>query len=198
MDVPSPDRRHSPDTSAVRSLGHGAVPCSFGPARSRSAPLVRPKGLCCFTQCSRSSLARANSFSLSASCRSCSDNRTWLIRYTNHGLTALADRSSRPDRCPRIRWLPRSRLASSSCEGGHPGWAHARSSTSSVESSKRSRLAPRSTAVWCATVSSTRNHAGAGAMTPKQPPIDLADLAAAREIVQDNLALPDRPVPALL
>jgi transposase-like protein len=31
------------------------------------------------------------------------DRRTlhrWLVRYANHGLAALADRSSKPDRCP--------------------------------------------------------------------------------------------------
>jgi transposase-like protein len=56
--------------------------------------------------------------------RSGVDRRTlhrWLLRYAHQGLGALADRSSKPDRCPhqiapeieaRIVELPRS----------HPGW----------------------------------------------------------------------------
>lgn len=45
----------------------------------------------------------------------------WLVRYANHGLGALADRSSKPDRCPhQISAEVEARIVS--LRRAHPGW----------------------------------------------------------------------------
>ncbi len=52
------------------------------------------------------------------------DRRTlhrWLVRYANEGLSALADRSSRPDRCPH-QIEPRVEALIVSMRRAHPGW----------------------------------------------------------------------------
>jgi transposase InsO family protein len=52
------------------------------------------------------------------------DRRTlhrWLVRYANEGLPALADRSSRPDRCPH-QIKPEVEALIVSMRRAHPGW----------------------------------------------------------------------------
>ncbi len=52
------------------------------------------------------------------------DRRTvhrWLLRYANEGLGALADRSSRPDRCPH-QTPPEVEARIVSLRESHPGW----------------------------------------------------------------------------
>jgi transposase len=52
------------------------------------------------------------------------DRRTvhrWLVRYANEGLGALADRSSRPDRCPH-QIAPEIEARIVSLRTAHPGW----------------------------------------------------------------------------
>src|SRR5437867_708326 len=45
----------------------------------------------------------------------------WLVRYANQGLGALADRSSKPDRCPhQISAEVEARIVS--LRRAHPGW----------------------------------------------------------------------------
>ena len=52
------------------------------------------------------------------------DRRTlhrWLLRYANEGLSALADRSSRPDRCPhQVAAETEARIIE--LRRAHPGW----------------------------------------------------------------------------
>lgn len=52
------------------------------------------------------------------------DRRTlhrWLLRYANDGLPALADRSSKPDRCPH-QISPETEAVIVSLRRAHPGW----------------------------------------------------------------------------
>jgi transposase len=52
------------------------------------------------------------------------DRRTihrWVLRYANEGLGALADRSSRPDRCPH-QMAPEIEALIVSLRRAHPGW----------------------------------------------------------------------------
>ena len=52
------------------------------------------------------------------------DRRTlhrWLVRYANEGLAALADRSSRPDRCPH-QMAPEVEARIVELRRSHPGW----------------------------------------------------------------------------
>jgi transposase-like protein len=52
------------------------------------------------------------------------DRRTlhrWLLRYANQGLSALADRSSKPDRCPH-QIAPEIEARIVSLRRAHPGW----------------------------------------------------------------------------
>jgi hypothetical protein len=52
------------------------------------------------------------------------DRRTlhrWLVRYANEGLSALADRSCKPDRCPR-QMPPHMEALIVSMRQAHPGW----------------------------------------------------------------------------
>jgi transposase InsO family protein len=52
------------------------------------------------------------------------DRRTlhrWLVRYANHGLAALADRSSKPDRCPH-QIAPEIEARIVELRRTHPGW----------------------------------------------------------------------------
>jgi transposase InsO family protein len=52
------------------------------------------------------------------------DRRTvhrWLVRYANEGLGALADRSSRPDRCPH-QMAPEVEARIVALRRAHPGW----------------------------------------------------------------------------
>ncbi|MDQ4148390.1 MAG: IS481 family transposase [Actinomycetota bacterium] len=52
------------------------------------------------------------------------DRRTlhrWLVRYANEGLSALADRSSKPDRCPH-QIAPKVEALIVSMRRAHPGW----------------------------------------------------------------------------
>jgi transposase len=52
------------------------------------------------------------------------DRRTihrWLLRYANEGLGALADRSSRPDRCPH-QTPPEIEARIVALRRSHPGW----------------------------------------------------------------------------
>jgi transposase-like protein len=52
------------------------------------------------------------------------DRRTlhrWLVRYANHGLAALADRSSKPDRCPH-QIAPEVEARIVELRRSHPGW----------------------------------------------------------------------------
>ena len=52
------------------------------------------------------------------------DRRTvhrWLVRYANGGLGALADRSSKPDRCPH-QISPEVEVLIVSMRRAHPGW----------------------------------------------------------------------------
>jgi transposase InsO family protein len=52
------------------------------------------------------------------------DRRTlhrWLIRYANEGLTALADKSSKPDRCPH-QMVPEIEARIVELRRSHPGW----------------------------------------------------------------------------
>ena len=45
----------------------------------------------------------------------------WLVRYANQGLGALADRSSKPDRCPhQIPPMIEARIVA--LRRAHPGW----------------------------------------------------------------------------
>src|SRR5438093_7826036 len=45
----------------------------------------------------------------------------WLVRYANQGLGALADRSSKPDRCPH-QISPEVEARIVSLRRAHPGW----------------------------------------------------------------------------
>ena len=81
------------------------------------------------------------------------DRRTlhrWLVRYATDGLAALADKSSKPDRCPH-QMAPEIEARIVELRRGHPGWGP-RTIASCVESSSGHRRAPLSIAVWCATV----------------------------------------------
>ena len=81
------------------------------------------------------------------------DRRTvhrWLVRYATEGLGALADRSSRPDRCP-IRPPPRSRPGSWPCADPIPAGGHGRSCRSFAGRWMSPRPAPRSTVASCGT-----------------------------------------------
>src|SRR5918996_4747897 len=52
------------------------------------------------------------------------DRRTlhrWLVRYANEGLAALADRSSKPDRCPH-QMAPEIEARIVELRRSHPGW----------------------------------------------------------------------------
>src|SRR5919106_2214050 len=52
------------------------------------------------------------------------DRRTlhrWLVRYANEGLAALADKSSRPDRCPH-QMAPEIEARIVELRRSHPGW----------------------------------------------------------------------------
>jgi transposase InsO family protein len=52
------------------------------------------------------------------------DRRTlhrWLVRYANEGLAALADHSSKPDRCPH-QMTPEVEARVVEMRGAHPGW----------------------------------------------------------------------------
>ena len=52
------------------------------------------------------------------------DRRTlhrWLVRYTNEGLAALADKSSKPDRCPH-QMAPKIEARIVELRRSHPGW----------------------------------------------------------------------------
>lgn len=52
------------------------------------------------------------------------DRRTvhrWLVRYATEGLGALADRSSRPDRCPH-QIAPEIEAMIVALRRAHPGW----------------------------------------------------------------------------
>jgi transposase len=52
------------------------------------------------------------------------DRRTvhrWVVRYANHGLDALSDRSSKPDRCPH-QIAPEIEARIMSLRRAHPGW----------------------------------------------------------------------------
>ena len=52
------------------------------------------------------------------------DRRTlhrWLVRYANEGLAALADRSSKPDRCPH-QIAPEIEARIVEMRRAHPGW----------------------------------------------------------------------------
>jgi transposase-like protein len=52
------------------------------------------------------------------------DRRTlhrWLVRYANEGLSALADRSCKPDRCPH-QIAPQVEALIVSMRRAHPGW----------------------------------------------------------------------------
>ena len=52
------------------------------------------------------------------------DRRTlqrWLVRYANHGLAALADKSSKPDRCPH-QIAPEIEARIVELRRSHPGW----------------------------------------------------------------------------
>jgi transposase InsO family protein len=52
------------------------------------------------------------------------DRRTlhrWLVRYANHGLAALADRSSKPDRCPH-QIAPEIEARIAELRRAHPSW----------------------------------------------------------------------------
>lgn len=62
----------------------------------------------------------------------------WLVRYASQGLSALADKSSRPDRCPHL--MPpavEARIVELSTK--HPGFDHEPSSPSSASSSTTRR-----------------------------------------------------------
>src|SRR3989475_12289668 len=93
------------------------------------------------------------------------DRRTvhrWLLRYANEGLGALADRSSRPDRCPH-QIAPEIEARIVALRRSHPGWgAPGPSCPSCAESSTSPRLAPRSIGAWSATGSSTQSPADDG------------------------------------
>ncbi len=81
------------------------------------------------------------------------DRRTvhrWLLRYANEGLGALADRSSRPDRCPH-QVAPEIEARIAELRRFHPGWARGRSAPSFAGSWRLSPPAPPSTAAWSAT-----------------------------------------------
>ena len=80
------------------------------------------------------------------------DRRTlhrWLVRYATEGLGALADKSSKPDRCPH-QMAPEVEARIVEMRRSHPGWAHERSSTSCAASSRSHRRAPRSIVASCA------------------------------------------------
>jgi transposase-like protein len=52
------------------------------------------------------------------------DRRTlhrWLLRYANEGLVALADKSSKPDRCPH-QMAPEVEARIIELRRSHPGW----------------------------------------------------------------------------
>jgi transposase-like protein len=88
----------------------------------------------------------------------------WLLRYANEGLAALADKSSRPDRCPH-QMAPEIEDASSSCAAAIPAGVPAPSSTSYGGSSTSLHRAQRSIAVSCDIVWSNRNRGDGGATT---------------------------------
>jgi hypothetical protein len=95
------------------------------------------------------------------------DRRTvhqWPVRYATEGLGALADKGSKPDRCPH-QIAPEVEALIASLRRAHPGWGRAPSSTNLDENGSWSLLGQRSTAAWCVTVSSTPSRAGAGATT---------------------------------
>ena len=81
------------------------------------------------------------------------DRRTlhrWLLRYATEGLAALADKSSKPDRCPH-QMAPEIEARIVELCRSHPGWVRARSSASCDATSKSHPRGPRSIAVSCVT-----------------------------------------------
>jgi transposase-like protein len=75
----------------------------------------------------------------------------WLFRYASGGLGALADRSSKPDRCPhQIAAEVEARIVS--LRPGHPGWGpRTILNRLRLELSPSRRRVRRSIAHWCAT-----------------------------------------------
>ena len=73
----------------------------------------------------------------------------WLLRYANEGLGALADRSSRPNRCPH-QIAPEIEARVVALRRAHPGWGP----RTILAKLRRERTSPRrvrrSTAAWCA------------------------------------------------
>ena len=81
------------------------------------------------------------------------DRRTvhrWLVRYATEGLGALADRSSRPDRCPH-QIAPEVEARIVALRTAHPGWGPRTISPSSAGSWGSLPPARRSTAACSAT-----------------------------------------------
>jgi leucine-zipper of insertion element IS481 len=81
------------------------------------------------------------------------DRRTvhrWLLRYANDGLGALADRSSRPDRCLH-QIAPEVEARIVALRTAHPGGVSARSFPSFGGNWTNLPPGHRSTAAWCVT-----------------------------------------------
>ena len=90
---------------------------------------------------------------------------TWLRRYANGGMAALADKSSKPESCPH-QMPPVIEAESSSCAGRIRGGDPGPSALSWPRRGSAHRPdALRSIAPWCAIICSTRRRANARAPT---------------------------------
>ena len=81
------------------------------------------------------------------------DRRTvhrWLVRYANGGLGALADRSSKPDRCPH-QISPEVDAMIVAIRRVHPGWGPRTILNSCVGVSRILRLVRPHTGLWSVT-----------------------------------------------
>ena len=81
------------------------------------------------------------------------DRRTlhrWLVRYATEGLGALADRSSKPDRCPH-QMAPEIEARIVELRRSQPGWGPRTILNKLRRNSRLRPRAPRSTAASCAT-----------------------------------------------
>jgi transposase-like protein len=95
------------------------------------------------------------------------DRRTvhrWLTRYAAGGLGALADRSSKPDRCPH-QIPPEVEARIVALRRTNPGWGPRTILSKLRASSSCLHPARPSTAAWCGIASSLPSPAGAGCRT---------------------------------
>ena len=90
---------------------------------------------------------------------------TWLRRYANGGMAALADKSSKPESCPH-QMAPLTEARVISLRREHPDGDRDRSAPGSpTRDSRRCRVSRRSIGPSCATTSSSPPNASAHART---------------------------------